>query len=70
MHAIEKLEPSILTRYIMEVASAFNKFYNTHNISNTEDIGLKNARINMVKATCSVIKISLNMLGIEVLEEM
>ena len=70
MHAIEKLEPSILTRYIMEVASAFNKFYNTHNISNTEDIGLKNARINMVKATCTVIKISLNMLGIEVLEEM
>lgn len=70
IHAIEKLEPSILTRYIMEVAAAFNKFYNTHNITNTEDLGLKNARIKMVEATCIVIKISLNMLGIEVLEEM
>jgi len=70
LHAIEKLEPSLLTRYIMEVASAFNKFYNIHNITNTEDLGLKNARIKMVEATCVVIKNSLNMLGIDVLEEM
>ena len=54
----------------MEVASAFNKFYNIHNITNTEDLGLKNARIKMVEATCVVIKNSLNMLGIDVLEEM
>ncbi len=70
LHAIDKLEPSILTRYIIEVASAFNKFYNSHNISSTQDIELKNARIKMVEATCLVIKIGLNMLGIEVVEEM
>jgi arginyl-tRNA synthetase len=70
LHAIDKLEPSIVTRYVVDIASAFNKFYNLYNISNTEDIGLKNARIKMVEATCIVLKTSLNMLGIEVVEEM
>ena len=36
-----KLQPSVVTRYCIEVAKAFNKFYNAHNIANSEDEGLK-----------------------------
>lgn len=70
LNAIDKLEPSILTRYVIDVAKAFNKFYNAHNIMATEDEGLKNVRIKLVEASCQVIKNGLNLLGIEVVEEM
>ena len=68
--ATEKLEPSIVTRYAIEVAKLFNKFYNSHSVLNLEDIELKEARINLVKATCQVIKNSLALIGIEVVDKM
>ncbi|GAA0084626.1 arginine--tRNA ligase [Clostridium sp. CTA-7] len=68
--AIEKLEPSIVTRYAIEVAKSFNKFYNAHSVLNLEDEELKEARLNLVKATCQVIKNSLELLGIEVVDKM
>lgn len=68
--ATEKLEPSIVTRYAIEVAKLFNKFYNAHSVLNIEDEGLKEARINLVKATCQVIKNSLALIGIEVVDKM
>ncbi|MDZ7542786.1 arginine--tRNA ligase, partial [Clostridium perfringens] len=68
--AIEKLEPSIVTRYAIEVAKSFNKFYNAHSVLNLEDEELKEARLNIVKATCQVIKNSLELLGIEVVDKM
>ena len=69
-NAAEKLEPSIVTRYSIEVAKTFNKFYNAHSVLNVEDEGLKAARINLVKATCQVIENSLALLGIQVVEKM
>lgn len=68
--SIDKLEPSILTRHIIEIAKAFNKFYNSYNIMNTEDIILKATRIKMVEACCQVIKNGLGLLGIDVVEKM
>lgn len=68
--AIEKLEPSVVTRYSIEVAKTFNKFYNAHSVLNLEDEELKGARLNLVKATCQVIKNSLELLGIEVVDKM
>lgn len=70
LDAIDKLEPSIVTRYVIEVAKAFNKFYNAHNIMATEEEEIKNARLKMVEATCQVIKNGLSLIGIEVVEEM
>jgi len=70
MYAIDKLEPSMVTRYVIEVAKAFNKFYNQHNIANLEDESIKKARIKMVEATCQVIKNSLSLIGIEVVDRM
>ncbi len=68
--SIDKLEPSIITRYVLDVAKAFNKFYNAHNIANSENEQMKNARLKLVEATCIVIKKSLDLLGIKVVEKM
>lgn len=70
LDAIDKLEPSIVTRYVIDIAKGFNKFYNAHNIMNTEDEGLKVARLKMVEASCQVIKNALDLLGIDVVEKM
>lgn len=68
--ATEKFEPSVLTRHMIEIAKAFNKFYNSNNIMSTEDQGLKKARLQLVEATTYVIKNGLNLIGIEVVEKM
>lgn len=68
-NATEKLEPSIMTRYIIEVANKFNKFYNIHSLLNLEDKELMKARLVLVEATCQVIKNALALIGIGVVEE-
>lgn len=68
--AIDKLEPSVVTRYTIDVAKAFNKFYNAHSVLNLEDEGLKIARLKLIEATAQVIKNSLYLIGINVVEEM
>ncbi|SMC26043.1 arginyl-tRNA synthetase [Clostridium acidisoli DSM 12555] len=69
-NAIDKLEPSILTRYVIEIAKAFNKFYNLNKISTEEDILVKNSRLRLTEATTEVIKNGLNLLGVGVVEKM
>ncbi len=59
-----KDEPFILTRYIMDVARAFNKFYH-NNIIITDDEVLTNSRLLVVQATADVIKNGLSLLGIK-----
>jgi arginyl-tRNA synthetase len=68
--SIDKLEPSIITRHIIDIAKAFNKFYNSHNILNTEDGALKKARLKLVQGTCQVIKNGLELIGIAVVDKM
>lgn len=67
--AIEKYEPSIISRYALEVSKNFNKFYNNINIANSES-RVKKARLELVKASCQVIKNALKLLGIDVVERM
>ncbi|APM38961.1 arginine--tRNA ligase [Clostridium kluyveri] len=70
INAINRLEPFIVTRYVIDVAKAFNKFYNAHSIINAADEDTKKARLNLVKCTCQVLKNGLNLMGIEVVEKM
>lgn len=67
--ALEKLEPSIIAKYVIEVAKGLNKFYKVHPVLNLEDEDLKVARLNLVKASLQVIKNGLELLGIEVVEK-
>lgn len=66
--AIDKLEPWIIAKYTIKVANTFNKFYNSHSILSLEDDELMKARLILVKATCQIIKNSLDLMGIEVVE--
>ena len=68
--ALDKLEPSIVTRYVIEVAKAFNRFYNAHSVLNLEDEVLKATRLKLVEASSQVIKNGLALLGIDVVEKM
>ncbi|WP_297634435.1 arginine--tRNA ligase [uncultured Clostridium sp.] len=68
--AIEKLEPCVMTRYAIDVAKAFNKFYNAHSVLNLEDEKLKNSRLALVKVSCQVIKNALGLIGLEAVEKM
>ena len=70
LYSIDKLEPSIVTRYVIDVAKNFNKFYNQYSVMNAEDEETKKARLKLVEATCQVLKNGLSLLGIEVVEKM
>ncbi|QUH24394.1 arginine--tRNA ligase [Serpentinicella alkaliphila] len=67
--AQRKNEPSIITRHIIDLAQAFNRFYNEHQIL-VEDQELKKARVLVVATARQVIEIGLNLLGIVAPEEM
>ncbi len=67
--AAENYEPSILTRYIIDVASSFSTFYNNNTVL-SDDENVKNARIKLVYSVGVVIKKGLNILGIETPEKM
>lgn len=67
--AAAKNEPFYITRYVTAVAKAFNKFYNTAPILKAED-NVKNARLKITEAACTVIKNALALLGIKTVERM
>lgn len=69
MDSMDKYEPFFITRHIVDLAQAFNKFYNSTTI-NTEDTELKKARLMMAYATKTVIKVGLGLLGMEAPERM
>lgn len=68
--ALDKLQPCMISRYAVDVAKAFNKFYNSHSIANAENEELKRARLKMVEAACQVVKNALYLIGIQVVEKM
>ena len=67
--ASEKYEPSIVARFAVDVAQAFNKFYTVNRI-NIDDEAVKNARLTLVKITRKTLKDALALLGIGVVEQM
>lgn len=67
--AMAKNEPFYITRYVTAVSKAFNKFYNTAPILKAKD-NVKNARLKITEATCTVIKNALALLGIKTVERM
>ncbi len=65
----DNYEPSILTRYLIEIATLFSKFYNDCTVL-TENKELMNARCALVYCTGIVLKKGLTILGIECPEKM
>ncbi len=67
--AAERYEPSVVARYIISVASAFNKFYHECPILNASEEE-KQARLVLVDAVQKVLKDACGLLGMECPEEM
>lgn len=67
--ASEKMEPFVISRFVMAVAQAFNKFYHECQI-NVEDENIKNARLKVVILTKNILKDALSLLGIDCPEQM
>ena len=53
--AIRDYEPSVITRFILDVAVAFNKFYHECRIANESDERVKATRIKLTEATKHVL---------------
>ena len=69
IEAGEKCEPSVVTRHIVDVAQAFNKFYHDEHIL-VEDEAEKKAKLVLTYAAKQTIKNGLGLLGIKAPEKM
>ena len=65
----EKNEPSILSRYLIDVAKAYSSYYNNNKII-VEDTDIKNARIFITYATGKILEIGASLLGIKMPDKM
>ncbi len=67
--AYKEAMPHLITNYLYELVSLFMRFYEQNPIlKEGVDEEQKNSRLILAKATANAIKVSLNILGIEVLE--
>ncbi len=53
--AIKEYEPSVITRYIIDVCTSFNKFYHNCQIVSAEDENVRNTRIRLTNAVKTVL---------------
>jgi arginyl-tRNA synthetase len=67
MMALTQLEPSIITRYLVDLAQDFNRFYHEHPIL-ADDQQLRAARLALVKATRITLANGLKLIGLKPLE--
>lgn len=67
--AAEEYAPSILAKYLINLAQSFNKFYSLEKI-NSEISSIRNANFAVSKATRIVLNEGLRLLGIHYLDEM
>ena len=63
-NVVEKNEPSILARYLIDVAASYSNFYNENKIID-DDKDVQNARVYLSKAVGTVIKTGASLLGID-----
>ncbi len=65
----QKEEPSILSRYLIDVAKSFSNFYNDNKIL-VEDKDTQNARVYLTYSVGKVLKIGAKLLGIDMPNKM
>ena len=70
INAAEKYEPSLITRYVIEIAKAFNKFYFEHRIIDDDGEEKVRARLILTQCTKQIIKTALYLIGVKSPEKM
>lgn len=69
IEAANNYKPSVIANYLIELAQTFNSFYVKLPVLKAEK-GVKEARLHLILAVKQVLKIGLNLLGIEAPERM
>lgn len=67
--AADKYEPFLISRFAIEVAQTFNRFYNTNRI-NVPETDVRNARLKLAAVTRKTLRDALALLGIDCPEQM
>jgi arginyl-tRNA synthetase len=68
--AAKNFKPSSIAHYLLELAQQFNEFYHSNQILNVEDKELMKARLYLIYNIQIVLKIGLNLLNIQEIDEM
>ena len=69
IEAAEEYSPSVVARYLLNLATAFNKLYSLEKM-NIDDEVIRNTNFTLLAATKIVLEEGLRLLGIKYLEEM
>ena len=67
--AIADYEPSVITRYILDVAAAFNRFYHNCPILSVEDERVRATRVAITKATNVVLRNAFPLICLKTMEK-
>lgn len=67
--AMNRNEPHIVTRFVLDLAQAFNKFYHDNPIL-VDDVNVRKARLALVAATRQTLENGLKLLGMQAPERM
>ena len=67
--SLEKNEPYILSRYLIDLAKAYSSFYANNKVL-SDDIDERNARVYLINVVGNVLKIGMNLLGIKMPDKM
>ena len=67
--AIAVYEPSVITRYILDVAGAYNRFYHNCSILGAENEDIKNTRLAITEATKTVLGNAFELICLEKTEK-
>ena len=67
--ATEKSEPYILSRYLIDLAKAYSSFYAENKVL-SDDIDERNARVYLINIVGNVLKVGMNLLGIQMPNKM
>lgn len=65
----EDFDPSVVGKYVIDLAQSFNRFY-AHVRVLAEEEAIKNARLHLVAATANVLREALRLLGLDAPKEM
>ncbi len=69
LDALDSYEPSVITRYILELCTAFNRFYHECQILSAEDAAVRQERIALTKAANTVLARALHLICLKTPEK-
>ena len=67
--AIGDYEPSVVTRYVIDLCTAFNRFYHDCKIASCEDAELRDSRLALTAATKQVLGTALGLVCMQAPEK-